>query len=126
MTLRQSLNLSVLWQRKAASCLRHTGVQQQRREQGSPHPPGHVSFPSAQERAAGSVIQSREERPLLPLDLGDTHFSCPPWECYPETRPEVQTVNKASPVGRDVPPTLVRKPPPRVYTQDAQQQGPVD
>lgn len=62
----------------------HWGSTAKKRTGQSP-PSRTCLLPLGPGRAAGSVIQSSEERPLLPHDLGDTHFSCPPWECYPET-----------------------------------------
>lgn len=54
----QSLNLSVLRQRKAASGQSHTGGQWQKKKTGQPPPSGMFLLPLGPGRGAGSVIQS--------------------------------------------------------------------
>lgn len=62
MTLGQSLNLSVLRQRKAASGLSHTGVQWQKKNTGQAPPSGIILLPRGPGRGAGSVIQSLKKK----------------------------------------------------------------
>lgn len=82
MTLGQSLNLSVLRQRKAASGQSHTGGQWQKKKTGQPPPSGMFLLQLGPGRGAGSVIQSlgKKDTPSPHCDLGDTIYGHL-WKC---------------------------------------------
>lgn len=96
MTLDQSLNLSVLRQRKAASCPSHTGVQRHKEKTGPSPPSWILLFPLGPGRGAGSVIQSlkKKDPPPPPHGLGDP-FLLPPATLRCDLKCGKQ--NKASP-----------------------------